>query len=155
MASRRHRVLVVDDEAGIRLLLERALTRAGFEVRAVGTLEQAVVEIYDADGIVTDYHLGGGVTGHDVIEAAAARMGRTAPPAVLVTATPDDVPPEQRASFVDVLAKPFRLPTLVDAVRVMLADRRPRSRSTVEARLISDDSTEVATAGRPRGLWDD
>ncbi len=136
VASRRHRVLVVDDEAGIRLLLDRALTRAGFEVRAVGSLEEALSELYDADGIVTDYHLGQGVTGNDVVLAAQARLGRTAPPAILVTATPDDVPGEERVRFVEVLAKPFRLPTLIDAVRVMLADRRPRTRSSVEPRPI-------------------
>lgn len=136
VASRRHCVLVVDDEAGIRLLLDRALTRAGFEVRAVGSLEEALHELYDVDGVVTDYHLGHGTTGHDVVLAAQARLGRTAPPAILVTATPDDVPSEERARFVEVLAKPFRLPTLVDAVRVMLADRRPRTRSSVEPRPI-------------------
>jgi DNA-binding NtrC family response regulator len=136
VASRRHRVLVVDDEAGIRLLLDRALTRAGFEVRAVGSLEEAIAELYDADGIVTDYHLGNGVTGTDVVLAAQARLGRTAPAAILVTATPDDVPDDERTRFVEVLAKPFRLPTLIDAVRVMLADRRPRTRSSVEPRPI-------------------
>ena len=136
MASRRHRVLVVDDEAGIRLLLDRALTRAGFEVRAVGTLEEALRELYDVDGIITDYHLGFGTTGHDVVFAAEARLGRTAPPSLLITATPDDVPRAKRDRFVEVLAKPVRLPTLVDAVRVMLADRRPRTRSSVEPRPI-------------------
>lgn len=136
MAARRHRVLVVDDEPGLRLLLERVLTRAGYEVRVAEGLEGARTELLEVDAIVTDYHLGGGVTGSDVVRVARDSMGRSAPPAVLVTATPDDVPLEERKHFVDILAKPFRLPVLVDAMRVLLADRRPRLRSSIEARPI-------------------
>ncbi|MCB9604094.1 MAG: hypothetical protein H6722_30830 [Sandaracinus sp.] len=137
MSGRRHRVLVVDDEWGIRLLFERALSRAGYDVRCVASLEEARPEIYDADVIVTDYHLVG-ATGGDVMRAAATMLGRTLPPALLVTATPDDVLPEDRVLFADVLAKPFRLPVLLDAVRVLLAERRPRLRSSVETRAAVD-----------------
>lgn len=126
------RVLVIDDEPGIRLLLERVFSRAGFEITVAATLGEAERFMPDVDLVFTDYHLGQGITGCDVATTVGGLSGRSAPPVILLTATPDDVPPEKRALFADIVAKPFQLAALVDEARVVLAGRRPRARSRVE-----------------------
>ncbi|HJK90620.1 MAG: Fis family transcriptional regulator, partial [Myxococcales bacterium] len=64
------RALVVDDEPGLRLLLERVLERAGGRVTAVATLPEARDWIDAVDVIVCDYRLARGVSGADVVRAA-------------------------------------------------------------------------------------
>lgn len=59
-----HRILVVEDDASLRLLYEEELTEAGFEVTSVATGEDAVDAILgrsDAgfDAVVLDIRLGG------------------------------------------------------------------------------------------------
>ncbi|MBX3252166.1 MAG: response regulator [Myxococcales bacterium] len=143
--GRRHHILVVDDEPGMRVLLERVMKRAGFEVQVAGSLEEALPSLHAVDLVVTDYFLAPG-TGADVMRAAQAGLGPLAPPAILITATPEEVLRDDRELFLEVLAKPFRLPDLVDRVHAALADRRLRSYSGVETR---------PAAAPPGALWRD
>ncbi|HJL00768.1 MAG TPA: response regulator [Polyangiaceae bacterium LLY-WYZ-15_(1-7)] len=128
------RALVVDDEPGLRLLLERVLERAGGRVTAVATLPEARDWIDAVDVIVCDYRLARGVSGADVVRAAQEKLGALAPPAILVTATPEDVTEEELGLFADWIAKPFRPQAIVDRVRVVLAGRRARQASGTEPR---------------------
>lgn len=52
-------VLVVDDEAGLRRVLERFLTRQGYRVLSAGTAESAyeVLASEEADALLLDIHL--------------------------------------------------------------------------------------------------
>jgi len=54
-----HTVLVVDDEAPLRRVLERSLTREGYRVVSTGSAEGAysLVEAEHADAVLLDIHL--------------------------------------------------------------------------------------------------
>ena len=67
--ERPDRVLVVDDDPGIRGLLTSALTFAGFEVEVAGDIPQALERVQNRlpDVIVLDVMLPGG-TGFDVVQ---------------------------------------------------------------------------------------
>jgi two-component system response regulator AtoC len=58
--SERGRVLVVEDDSALSGLLERGLGRRGFEVRAVGSAEQALALLRESelDALLTDLRLG-------------------------------------------------------------------------------------------------
>src|SRR5687768_14124993 len=67
--ERPNRVLVVDDDPGIRGLLTSALTFAGFEVEVAGDIPQALASVQREvpDVIVLDVMLPGG-TGFDILQ---------------------------------------------------------------------------------------
>ncbi|GAB6898833.1 response regulator transcription factor [Kineosporia succinea] len=69
MTERPDRVLVVDDDQGIRDLLTSALTFAGFEVEVAGDIPQALAAVQRRlpDVVVLDVMLPGG-TGFDIVQ---------------------------------------------------------------------------------------
>jgi PAS domain S-box-containing protein len=121
--GRTARVLVVDDEPGVREMAARQLARAGFEVEtapdaviALDRLDRAAVP---PDVIVTD-HAMPGMTGLDLARALAARGAR--PPIVLWTGNIDAADPGALAAVDAVLDKPA-LPGALAAAVQRLADR--------------------------------
>ena len=80
------RVLVVEDEAGIRLALTGLLRREGYEVvqceRGADALAQ--LEASEFDFVLTDLALGDGPSGLDVLRIARERQPET--PIVMITA---------------------------------------------------------------------
>lgn len=71
------RVLVVDDEEGVRTALARRLEREGFQVNAAGSEGEGLREIATAnppyDVIVTDMNMGDPHSGVRILEGAVAR----------------------------------------------------------------------------------
>lgn len=67
----RKRILVVDDEAGIRLTLPLILGKYGFEVTSAATVADAVKEIeaHQFDALLSDLNLPRPNEGFDVIRA--------------------------------------------------------------------------------------
>jgi DNA-binding NtrC family response regulator len=80
------RALLVDDEQGIRLVLEQALRREGHEVATAANDEQALEHLRNSrfDLAIVDLKLGGGVDGMRVVEAIRWRWPGTA--VVILTA---------------------------------------------------------------------
>jgi two-component system, sensor histidine kinase len=81
------RVMLVEDEPGVRNAMRMLLTIEGYQVIAAATAEEALLMLEDDepfDILVTDYHLEGSRTGTEVIAAARARRGAGLK-AVLVT----------------------------------------------------------------------
>lgn len=113
-------VLVVDDEAGIRAFVARALTLAGFEVAVAADGREALRLV--AEGrvrpavVVTDIEMPG-MTGIEL----AARLLALRPALRIVMMTGDEERAEAargHPSIVDeVLLKPMRAEALVHAVR--------------------------------------
>ena len=68
---RKTRILLVDDEASIRLTLARVLAKLGFDVTSAGTLADALAEIQNAqfDILLSDLNLPDSNSGFIVIEA--------------------------------------------------------------------------------------
>jgi len=86
VSARSGRVLLVEDEPSVRQATQLLLTVEGYEVEAAGSLTEAVeiARRQPFDLLVTDFHLPGGATGQDVIEAVRTAQGQPTP-ALLVT----------------------------------------------------------------------
>lgn len=73
-------VLVIDDDPELRESMQRLLAAWGHPVTVAATLEEAVAAAaVHADSlalVLTDYRLGGGVTGIQAVEAVERRLGR-------------------------------------------------------------------------------
>ena len=121
---KKRRVLVVEDEEGIRSLERRLLERQGFEVIEAASGKEALEWVAGQSGesldlLVTDWYMPG-MTGMDLIEA----LRQTYPdvPALLVSGYADDAAVQagtmpHRMSF---LQKPFTLNSLAEAVETLL-----------------------------------
>ena len=115
------RILVVDDEASIRDLCMRVLTRAGFQVATASTGEDAVSRLQDesVDLVISDIRMPG-MSGLEVLEAAKALYPSIH--VVLITGfgTPQTLERARQSGADRVLTKPFNPTELLAAVREIL-----------------------------------
>lgn len=116
------RILVVEDEALIRLMLAETLAQEGFQVVEAASADEAVALLARQDGfaaIVTDIHTPGGQDGIAVGRAARARDPEV--PVVYVTGRPDAMHGAGRLGRADAfLRKPYRPSQVVAALRQLL-----------------------------------
>jgi two-component system response regulator FlrC len=102
------RILVVDDEPGVRAGLTEVLRRGGFAVTPAGSAEEAVAVLARerVDLLVTDLRLPGR-SGLDLLREL--RDGGRATPAVVITAhgTIEDAVAAMKLGALDFLTKPF------------------------------------------------
>ena len=123
-------ILVVDDEAGLRRVLERILTRHGYRVLAAGSAETAyeLLASEEADALLLDIHLptmSGLALYLAIIHRWPALEGRIA----IMTG---DAEAEEVRTWLEhhrctVIRKPFNLDQVTDWVAAVL---RSRGRST-------------------------
>jgi len=121
--DRRRHVLFADDEAGLAAIVQRLLLLEGFDVTICSGGEEALAK-FDPDEhdlVLTDYGMPD-LTGLQVAAAVQRRSPTT--PVVLVTGWGSDLdanapPPGVSA----VISKPFRLGTLIEAVRSALSGK--------------------------------
>lgn len=114
-------VLVVDDEAGMRAFLERALTARGCNFAAAGSAEEGaeLIARQHYDVLVLDISLPG-KTGIDWLkELKAPGNPQFAGDVILITAFADmeTAINALRAGAADFILKPFRLDQMVNALR--------------------------------------
>ncbi|MEO1084562.1 MAG: response regulator [Acidobacteriota bacterium] len=112
-------LLIVDDEPGVRLVLERMLKRLGYEVLSAETAHRgldAVAEHAEISLIVLDLGLPD-MKGEAVLERLAD-MGSRLPVLVSSGASAEELDELMAAqsAVAGVLRKPFRLPELEQAV---------------------------------------
>lgn len=119
------RVVIADDEPEVCMVLSDLLTDAGYEVTAVQD-GQACLQAVRSDGppdlLILDLRLPG-LSGRDVLTALRAEPGLADLPVLLVTgsANPADFPPFHTVQ--GVIAKPFDLDAVLEAVRDCLRAR--------------------------------
>ena len=123
-------ILVVDDEAGLRRVLERILTRHGYRVLSAGSAETAyeLLTSEQADALLLDIHLptmSGLALYLAIIHRWPALEGRIA----IMTG---DAEAEEVRTWLEhhrcaVIRKPFNLEQVTDWVATVL---NPRGRST-------------------------
>jgi two-component system, OmpR family, response regulator MprA len=115
------RLLIVDDDPGVRDSVGRALSRAGYSVAAVGNGSDAVASVARSpvDLIVLDV-LMPAVDGLDVCRMLRARGDST--PVLMLTArdSTEDLESGLAAGADDYLVKPFALRELVARIRALL-----------------------------------
>lgn len=127
-SATRARVLVVDDEEGIRQLARLTLEPEGYEMLMASTAEDAMALLEQGmpDAAVLDLMLPGR-SGLDVIRRI--RETEAGVPIIVMTGYPDSDMMSKAMEFspLVVLAKPVRPAALAGAVRSALEGRRPRS----------------------------
>ena len=112
------RVLVVDDDESIRILIQRLLSKHGFNVETASdggaALDMLSKEDYDA--LVLDLMMPR-VDGFTVLRQLIATRPDLLAKTVVATAYPKDVAKRQLNEVCRVIIKPFDTGELVDAVR--------------------------------------
>jgi two-component system copper resistance phosphate regulon response regulator CusR len=125
----RHRVLIVDDEESMRLLLARILsTELKVEVQLAGTCEQALrlADSYAYDAILLDL-LMPGIGGFGVLsEIRASSSPNAATPVIMVSVVSEQDTIDRciAAGANAYLVKPVKRAELADTVKAQLAARR-------------------------------
>jgi DNA-binding response OmpR family regulator len=139
VVGERPRVLVIDDERGLRELLEFGLEQAGFSVRSVteGSAAMPLIEVWSPDVIVLDVML----PGSDGFTLLPEIRRLTTAPVVMLTARTEIG--EKIAGFSagadDYVGKPFDLEELVARLRTLLRRPRIEGRETLEYADLSID----------------
>ncbi|HEY8429064.1 MAG TPA: sigma-54 dependent transcriptional regulator [Sandaracinaceae bacterium] len=112
------RVLVVDDEENLRLVLETMLRRHGYEVKAVPSAEQALalLEAFAPDFVLADVRMGG-MSGIELTRELAAR-GSDATVIVMSAYGSVELALEaMKAGAYDYVSKPFKQDEVLLALR--------------------------------------
>jgi DNA-binding response OmpR family regulator len=112
-----YKILVVDDDSSMRVLLTTILAQAGYEVIAVSTLETAMKALTAEapDALVTDLRLDG-YTGLQLVAMSPRPI-----PSIVVTGTDDPaLEHEARQLGAEYLLKPVDAPVLLSILRQKL-----------------------------------
>ncbi len=122
-----HRLLIVDDEESIRLLLARVLTNElQSEVTLAGTCEQAMRlgRSFAYDAILLDLMMPG-IGGFGVLKELRANSPNSATPIVIVSvlSEPDTVARCMQAGANAYLIKPVERNALISTVKAQIAGR--------------------------------
>jgi DNA-binding NtrC family response regulator len=129
-------VLIVEDEAAIRLALTGLLRREGYEVEQAESGDAALARLAaDAvDLVLTDLALGAGPSGMDVLRAAKELQPET--PVVMITAHGSEkiAVEAMKAGACDYVPKPFDN----DEIRLVLRRALERTRLERENRILRD-----------------
>src|SRR6202035_805782 len=132
--SASHRVLLVDDDEGVRTMMDLTLKAKGFDVVAAATVTEALklIATESFDVLITDLHMPNPSDGFAVVTA----MRHTQPDALtlLVSGYPD-VKSAMDAILLEadeIIVKPFEAGKLADMVHEKLLTRKPAARTDKE-----------------------
>jgi CheY-like chemotaxis protein len=119
------RVLVVDDEPAVAHATSLLLELEGFEVFVASCEQEALEHIARGapDVIVSDYHLRGGHTGLDVVNAVRAKLRRTVPAIFITGDTSKLAAAKTKLERCSLLSKPIRADDLLVAIHSEMANR--------------------------------
>jgi two-component system phosphate regulon response regulator PhoB len=133
------RILVVEDEAALSLLLSYNLEAEGFIVERVERGDEAELRLIESlpDLVILDWMLPG-VSGLEICRRMRARDATRSLPVIMLTARGDESERVRGLSIGadDYIVKPFSVPELMARVRALLRRARP---DRVAALLISGD----------------
>ncbi|HTK92211.1 MAG TPA: response regulator [Verrucomicrobiae bacterium] len=119
-------IMVIDDDPEMRAVLRDVLTHEGFRVHEESGPEQvpAVVDVLHPAAVIVDKEMPGS-NGLDLV----ATLGHRYPelPVIVITAFGGAAirAEARRQGAADYLEKPFRMATLLDALRALTLDRTP------------------------------
>lgn len=126
------RILIADDEAHIRRVIEMKLISAGYEVIAVTDAAAALATApkYLPHLIISDYKMASDMTGVDLIKAVRETVGIADTPIILLTGSVA-VMQQLRATLTDVnrvtlMSKPFSPRALVREMQRILGEEEER-----------------------------
>jgi signal transduction histidine kinase/CheY-like chemotaxis protein len=118
-----HHLLLVEDDPGVRNATRMFLKGEGYRVSTAGSLQEAIARLSaasDLDLVISDYHLGDGKTGSDVIAAARDALG-SGLRAILVTGdTSSAIKELQRDEHLRIASKPINPDELLGLIQTLL-----------------------------------
>jgi DNA-binding response OmpR family regulator len=129
------RVLVVDDDEAIRVMVQEGLQRDGFEVVAASDVSDALRHIATEkfDVLLSDLHMPLAGDGFTLVSA----MRHTHPEALTVVLSGYPALSEAMAAILsqadEILVKPFQIGSITELIRTRLADPRTVKRVKVES----------------------
>lgn len=118
------RVLLVEDDAAVRGATRMLLRVEGYSVTAVASRREALQHIRDGHGIdllISDYHLGEGETGTQVIAALREALGAPLKAVLMTGDTSSAVREIPRDPLLRVASKPIDADELLTLMRALLA----------------------------------
>jgi CheY-like chemotaxis protein len=118
------RVLLVEDDQAVRDATRLLLKVEGYQVVAVGSLPEALERAREAAGVdllVTDYHLGDGATGLQVIAAVRAALKCSVKSVLITGDTSSAIRDLPRDPYFRVASKPIKAEELLTLLRALLA----------------------------------
>jgi DNA-binding response OmpR family regulator len=112
-----NRVLVVDDDEGLRETLGEVLTDDGFDVRVAWNGRDALEKLddWEADVVILDVMMP--VMDAYGFQSSLQEQSRRVPPLILLSAAPGLTAAADELGAVGVVSKPFRLNDLLAEVR--------------------------------------
>jgi DNA-binding NtrC family response regulator len=129
------RILVVDDDAGVRRIYESHFSAAGFEVQSASSLQEAAERLAGSQfqAVIADICLTPEIGAEGFAIAAYLRNLRREPPVVVLTAygAPDHAEAAARLGVDAFLHKPVSLVWLEGLLRARIDERRPVEPSAV------------------------
>jgi DNA-binding response OmpR family regulator len=129
------RVLVVDDDEAVRVMVQEGLQRDGFEVVAASNVSAALKHIATEkfDVLLSDLHMPLAGDGFTLVSA----MRHTHPYALTVVLSGFPALSEAMAAILsqadEILVKPFLIGSITELIRTRLADPRTIKRAKVES----------------------
>jgi two-component system, NtrC family, response regulator len=128
-----HRLLVVDDKANMRELLESAFTDRGFEVDTASSGEDAIALLADNpyDVVITDLSMPG-KNGLDVLRAAKTAAVDTEVIIITAYGTIETAVEAMRLGACDFIAKPFKLNEIERKVDKILRKIHPAATRPIQ-----------------------
>ncbi len=148
-----NRVLLADDDSAIRLVLQQALTREGFQVRATGNVATLSKWAQEGEGdlIVTDVYMGDSCV-FDALPAIRAQRPQL--PIIVMSAqsTVQTAMTATGAGAYDYLPKPFDLDELLGMARRALA-QNPGARARAAA-VQAEKDARLSMVGRSSVMQD-
>jgi two-component system phosphate regulon response regulator PhoB len=152
--DRAPRILVIEDEAPLALLLTYNLEAEGFQVEHVDRGDEAEIRLAEAlpDLVILDWMLPG-VSGLEICRRLRARDETRAMPIIMLTARGDENERVRGLSVGadDYVVKPFSTPELMARVHALLRRARPErvaSRLTAGDIDLDRETRRVKRAGR-------
>jgi len=122
-SGRAHRILLVEDEPGVRKAMQMLLKIEGFQVIVAASAAEAIDclrDNADIDLLITDFHLESGRTGTEVIAAARARSGGSLKSILVSGDTSSAVRELQCDANLRIVNKPINSEELLGVVRKSL-----------------------------------
>jgi CheY-like chemotaxis protein len=114
-------ILIVDDDASVRLMLARVLSNEGYGVltAANGVDALGLAETLSVDLVLLDLNMPGS-NGWEILEQFDAK--NIAPAVIIITAMPNQQKAARTAGVAMVLEKPLDFPRLLQSVSQVLAN---------------------------------
>src|SRR6202046_1038694 len=132
--SASHRVLLVDDDEGVRTMMDLTLKAKGFDVVAAATVTEALklIATESFDVLITDLHMPNPSDGFTVVSA----MRHSQPKALtlLVSGYPDTKSAMDAILLEadDIIVKPFETGKLAELIHDRMLARKPTDRTQKE-----------------------